>query len=127
MTAPATARHRVRAIAVLTGVFIAGVLCGLAAYRIASPPRIIRQVSVRVAPRGAAAYEALGLSPDQRRRIDSITQAIQPRTDSLLGDALPRLKALVVSADRAIREQLTPDQRRRLDSLSRIRVDTIDR
>jgi len=112
-------------VALLVIVFLSGALCGAAAFRLFARPRTIRQVSVRVAPRGVAVYEELGLSPVQRQQIDSVLKSIQPRTDSLLGAALPQLKALIHSADSAIRSSLTPAQRPRLDSLERARSSVI--
>lgn len=112
-------KRRLAGLALLVAVFLAGAASGAAAWHRLSPPRVKRQVSVRVAPQGVAVYESLGLSPEQRQRIDSILSTIQPRTDSLLRAALPRLSSLVEEADSAIRTVLRPEQRVKLDSMTR--------
>jgi hypothetical protein len=116
---PSRARAPRSAALVLAAVFLAGALAGAATYHFFVPPRVLRRVSVRVAPQGAALYDQLGLSAAQHARVDSILHALQPRTDSLLGSAIPRLRVIVEAADSSIRATLTDDQRRRLDSLTR--------
>ena len=113
-------RQRLTGSVVLLVVFLAGAASGAAAWRSLGPRKAVRRVSVRVAARGSATYDQLGLSGDQKRSVDSILASIQPQTDAILHDALPRLKELVVSADSSVRHVLTDVQRRTLDSLTAV-------
>jgi Spy/CpxP family protein refolding chaperone len=63
------------------------------------------------------AFERLNLTPDQRARIREIFRKYRPRTDSVLRESMPRLRALTDSARAEMRDVLTPEQRARLDSM----------
>ena len=103
---------RATAAAVLAAVFAAGMAVGGALARRAGanepPPATVNVPS---------AFDQLGLTDDQRRRMDSVMERMRPRSESVLSAALPRLRALADSTDAAVREILTPAQRQRLDSI----------
>ena len=56
------------------------------------------------------AFEDLQLTQEQRNRIDSIFQAWQPRTDAVMNEFLPRVRALRDSVRIAVDSVLTPEQ-----------------
>jgi hypothetical protein len=105
---------RARGALLLLAVFAAGVLAG-AALRSLQAPRVVQRV--RVLPVGSDAFGELSLSSEQRRHVDSVLGAAQPRMDSLTREVLPQMRALAESVDVAIRGVLTAEQLRRLDSL----------
>lgn len=127
---------RVRAIGIgiAVAMFISGVLAGAAIERMRHGPRRDSAVppSVTVVPPDQlienmkmagtgvpVVYEALGLTSEQREQIRRIIDASRPRTDSLLRDTWPPLRALIDSVRRQVEQVLTPDQRARLALLRR--------
>ncbi|SRR5579862_864533 len=62
-----------------------------------------------------ATYADLDLTDDQRRALERIIAESRPRTDSILREALPALRAETDSMRTRMRAVLTADQRRRLD------------
>lgn len=68
------------------------------------------------------AFDALGLTDEQRRRIEQIFVRSQPRTDAVLRQTLPRLRAVTDSINAEIQAVLTPEQRRRLGRLEPRRI-----
>ena len=67
-----------------------------------------------------AMVRAMDLTAEQERRIDSIFDTYQPRTDTLLMSLVPRLRALADSMDTDLRPVLTESQRELLsDARSR--------
>lgn len=114
-------RIRIQAIVLLIVAFVAGGLAGAAVEHVRLAHR---RPAFPMGPgpafgalRGGVPgyYNRLGLSPDQRARISAILKRAQPRTDSLLNETLPQLRAITDSVRREIRAVLTPDQAARLD------------
>jgi Spy/CpxP family protein refolding chaperone len=68
------------------------------------------------------AFNELGLTDDQRRRIEQVFVRAQPRTDAVLKETLPRLRAVTDSINQEVQAVLTPEQRRRLGRLEPRRV-----
>jgi Spy/CpxP family protein refolding chaperone len=68
------------------------------------------------------AFDELGLTDEQRRRIEQIFTRAQPRTDAVLRETLPRLRAVTDSINDEIHAVLTPEQRRRLGKVEPRRV-----
>ena len=95
----------------MAGVFLAGLLLGLAIARWRSP----------ASPAGSGdlseALAELDLTADQRARIDHILTSGQGRTDRVLEEVLPRVQAVVDSVDGEIRHVLTDRQRVRLEEI----------
>lgn len=69
----------------------------------------------------------LGLSEEQRARVDSLLDEQRAKADSLMAGMEPRLKALMDSTNAAIEEALSPEQRQRFRRLQRDRRDVIIR
>jgi Spy/CpxP family protein refolding chaperone len=126
------ARLRAQGLAVLAVAFLGGVLAGAAIehWRISSRPAEMvetapvppEQVIENMKMGGSGIpvlYEALQLTPEQRREIQAIMQANRPRTDSLLHRTWPQLRALLDSVRRQIEQVLTPEQRARLAVMRR--------
>ena len=126
------ARLRAQGLAVLAVAFLGGVLAGAAIehWRISSRPAEMvetapvppEQVIENMKMGGSGIpvlYEALQLTPEQRREIQTIMQANRPRTDSLLHRTWPQLRALLDSVRRQIEQVLTPEQRARLAVMRR--------
>lgn len=121
---PGNARlHRgVRAAALLLVTFLAGTVAGFAPtyFRreaalggVASPYDMRLRVGNDLPP----AFEELGLTPTQRSALVQILVRARPRTDAVLADVLPRLRAITDSVDTAMRAVLRPEQRERLSHL----------
>lgn len=101
--------------------FLAGVVAGVAWERTRDEEPSFR---IRV-DRGSAkveAFDELGLTDDQRRQIEQIFARAQPRTDAVLNEMLPRLRAATDSINAEIQAVLTPEQRRRLGRVEPRRV-----
>jgi len=129
---PIVARLRAQGLAVLAVVFAAGALAGAAMdhWRVTSRPADVvemvpvptEQVVENMKMGGSgipALYEALQLTPEQRTKIRSIMEANRPRTDSLLHQTWPQLRALLDSIRREVEQVLTPEQRTRLAAMRR--------
>lgn len=128
-------RARTRGAVALLITFVSGVLAGAAIVHVtrasaktapvsaspavtAPPQRVIE--NMKMARSGVpVTYEALGLTPAQRFQIARIMQENQPRTDSLLRETWPKLRALLDSVQRQVEQVLTPEQRARLTELRR--------
>ena len=127
---------RARGAAVLLVTFVSGALAGAAILHVmratpasasstAAPPtagpppeRVIE--NMKMARSGIpVTYEALDLTPAQRFQIARIMAANRPRTDSLLRETWPKLRALLDSIQRQVEQVLTPEQRERLAELRR--------
>jgi len=133
MSGPLTLRHvRVQGIAVLGAVFIAGALAGAAIEHVRRPAartdtayvspvpteRVVE--NMKMAGTGVPVlYESLQLTPEQRTRIRTIMDANRPRTDALLHETWPQLRALLESVQRQVEQVLTPEQRARLSDMRR--------
>jgi hypothetical protein len=66
--------------------------------------------------------DALGLTDAQRQAIQRIVESSQPRTDSLLNQTLPSLRAEADSIHARISAMLTPEQRRQFDATPTVRT-----
>jgi hypothetical protein len=116
-------RVRFQAGALLILVFATGTVTGgalvYAGIRAARQPTIFRADPNQtvIATRGGlpASYADLNLTEDQRRAIERIIAESRPRTDSILGTALPALRAATDSMQARMRAVLTPAQQKRLD------------
>ncbi len=61
--------------------------------------------------------ERLQLTADQAQRVEEILSRSRGRTEAILGEYLPRLRALTDSVRAEIRVLLTPEQQRILDEM----------
>lgn len=66
--------------------------------------------------------DALGLSPEQRERIDQLIKESQQRTRELWEDFSPRLKAEMERLKAAVDAELTPEQRAKAEELHKKRM-----
>lgn len=125
----AIGRLRVQALVILLVVFVIGVASGLAIGRAAGPhggpPR---QEPPREGPPPGrmqglppALRERLDLTPDQERRIEAALEGNRARTDAVLDEYLPRLRALTDSLRVEVRAELTPAQQATFDKLEKER------
>ena len=60
-------------------------------------------------------YESLGVSPEQKARIDEILEARKQQMDLFWAEHGPRMEQIVDSARAEIRNVLTPEQRAEAD------------
>ena len=112
-------RVRLIVLSTFAAVFAAGAAAGVAWQRSRADEPLFR---VRVEKGRVEAFDQLGLSADQRRRIERIFLDAQPRTDAVLRDALPRLRAVTDSVNAEIHAVLTPEQSQRLGRLEARRI-----
>lgn len=117
-------RVRAKGIALLVIVFVVGVLAGTAFERVrarrAAPefrPPDAGMMGRLHAGRLPPMFQQLDLTADQRSRIIEIIERGRPRTDAVLGDMLPRLRAVTDSIHSEIRSVLTAEQLAHWDSL----------
>lgn len=108
-----SARLRTLVISLIALAFLAGTAAGVAGDRLLSP-----RVMLRTDLSGlSAVFDRLELSPEQRRRADSVVARSAPRSEAIMLDVAERLRGVADSVDAELREILTPPQRARLDSL----------
>ena len=118
----ALGRIRAQGIALLFITFLVGVLAGFAAERVRAtqgapvaeserPGRVLRPGHL------PPLFRRLDLEPDQRERVVEIMEGARPRTDAILSEMLPRLRAVTDSIHAEIRGVLTAEQAERWDSL----------
>jgi uncharacterized membrane protein len=105
-------RRQLIAALLLAGMFVAGAFAG---YWFANRPRPPQLRSMT--PGSTVLADALGLSEPQRRAVDSILVAGQPRIDSISQTVQAQLRTAIDSMEGEIRRLLDPEQLRRLDSL----------
>jgi Spy/CpxP family protein refolding chaperone len=116
-------RIRAQGIVLLVVTFAAGVLVGLAGERFRAArnaPDLPSPSSELLGPWRDTLppmFEQLDLTPDQQARILAIMEEGRPRTDRVLYQMLPRLRAVTDSIRSEIRSVLTSDQLTRMDSL----------
>lgn len=104
----------VRGLLLLLAVFAAGVGTGIGLDRaIASGSKLETRLSTSM----PAVLDRLGLTPEQRRAVDSLLERSRPRAQAAMAEMVPRLGAIADSLDAELRQILTPAQRARLDSL----------
>jgi Spy/CpxP family protein refolding chaperone len=111
-------RIRLQGILLLAATFLAGGAAGVAGGRIWGAQRAgeVPPPPPRLRPVGPPpAYERLGLSDDQRARITAILERTRPRTDSVMREVMPRLRAITDSAEAEINTVLTAEQRERFE------------
>ncbi len=125
----AIGRLRVQALVILLVVFVIGVASGLAIGRATGsrggPPH--REPPRDGPPRGRmqglppALRERLDLTRDQERRIEALLEGNRARTDAVLDEYLPRLRALTDSLRVQVRAELTPAQQVTFDQMEKER------
>lgn len=120
---------KLRGLGVLAVVFLAGGTGGFALARAVSPPAPAavtmeaagpEVVSMEAAGPGTLPpplLDELGATAEQRAAIERIVERYRPRTEALLRQTFPALRAITDSVDREIRAVLTPEQRAKLDRL----------
>lgn len=114
-------RARLLVLGSFAALFAAGAAAGVAWERTrAAGPQF--RVMVHGASARVEAFEELGLTSGQRSRIEQIFVRAQPRTDAVLRETLPRLRAVTDSINREVQAVLTPEQRRRLGNTRMRRV-----
>jgi Spy/CpxP family protein refolding chaperone len=118
-------RARLLALGVLAALFAAGAAAGIAWERTRSEAPMFR-VHVNGGRAQVDAFRELGLTDAQRRRIEQIFARAQPRTDAVLRETLPRLRAVTDSINTEIQAVLTPEQRKKLGRVEPRRVFGID-
>jgi len=122
-TVESLGRIRLQGIVLLLVTFSVGVLAGLALERVMAtqrPPKLMPPMSVgQPWSRGPLphVFAELELTPEQQSQIHEIVEHSQPRTEELLQQTMPRLRALTDSVRMEIEAVLTPEQAARLDSL----------
>ncbi len=117
-------RIRAKGITLLFATFFAGLLAGLAAERMLAARRTPESPGFEIGmARGLGEGRLLGpfreldLTVEQRARIRDIFQGSMPRTDAVMQEMLPRLRAITDSVHQEIRAVLTPEQEVVWDSL----------
>ena len=102
---------RTRAVVVLMSTFLAGMLGGAALDRFIhrTPPR---RPSLAFASR---IFDSLGLTPDQRTKVDSIVTVGRDRSDAIFAEMRPRITTAMDSTWGDVRAVLTAEQKTRLD------------
>jgi hypothetical protein len=103
-----------RGLLLLLAVFAAGAAAGAGLDRaITSGSKLETRLSTGM----PAVLGRLGLTPEQRREVDSLLDRSLPRAQAAMAEMVPRLGAIADSLDAELRRILTPAQRTRLDSL----------
>ncbi|HJR36084.1 MAG TPA: hypothetical protein VJ817_14100 [Gemmatimonadales bacterium] len=103
-----------RGLLLLLAVFAAGVGTGVGLDRaIATGSKLETRLNTAM----PAVLDRLGLTPEQRRAVDSLLDWSRPRAQAAMAELVPRLGAIADSLDAELRQILTPAQRARLDSL----------
>jgi hypothetical protein len=106
--------RRMRGLVLLLAVFAAGVAAGIGLDRAGGSGS---KLETRLSMDMPAALDRLGLTPEQRRAVDSLLERSAPRARAAMAEMVPRLGAIADSLDVELRRILTPAQRVRLDSL----------
>ena len=120
-------RIRLQGIVLLLLTFAVGVLAGLALERVMAarrPPRFMPPMSMGqpwVKGPLPPMFAELELTLEQQSQIRDIIERSRPRTEELLQQTMPHLRALTDSVRLEIQAVLTPEQAARLDSLMTIR------
>jgi Spy/CpxP family protein refolding chaperone len=118
-------RIRTKGIALLVLTFVAGALAGVAVERLRSaqqapelPPPDITMMRPPREGNLPPVFRQLNLTPAQREQIIQILERGRPRTDGILREMLPRLRATTDSIHAEVRAVLTPAQLATWDSLT---------
>ncbi|MGD2154694.1 MAG: hypothetical protein PVG79_15600 [Gemmatimonadales bacterium] len=120
-------RIRAQGVAILVLTFVVGVLVGFAGERVRSarravPPAVPPEMGPATPDRFRqgnlpAMFRELNLTPQQVRQIAAIMEDGRPRSDAVLREMLPRLRAVTDSIRQEIRGVLTAEQAAAWDSL----------
>jgi len=122
-TVESLGRVRFMGILLLVIVFIAGGVAGMLIDR-ANPLRDRRPRMERFDNRFDGPgefpgfFDKLNLTDEQREKIHAIFESHRPVIDSLMGETMPRIRALRDSASAQINLILTPEQREQFEKLS---------
>ncbi|NIN71887.1 MAG: hypothetical protein GTO46_08155 [Gemmatimonadetes bacterium] len=121
-------RIRAQGVAILLLTFVVGVLVGFAGERIRSarraelpplPPAMGPDMTARFRQGNLPAmFRRLNLTPEQARQIAAIMENGRPRSDAILDEMLPRLRAVTDSIRQEIGAVLTAEQAALWDSLA---------
>ena len=65
--------------------------------------------------------EELGLTAEQRQKVQDIVERHRPELEAILQDAYPKARAINERIEKEVREVLTPEQRTKLDQLKALR------
>lgn len=126
MSAPRGWGARLLVLGTFAALFAAGAFAGVAWERARTAAPKLR-IHVDGGRARIESFEALELTDDQRQRIEQVFARAQPRTDAVLGEMLPRLRAVTDSINAEVQAVLTPEQRRKLGRLEPRRVFEIPR
>jgi Spy/CpxP family protein refolding chaperone len=122
VTAPRGWTARLLVLGSFAALFAAGAAAGVAWERARGGGEPKFRVMVDGGRARIDAFDELELTDEQRRRIEQVFVRAQPRTDAVLKQALPRLRAVTDSINQEVQAVLTPEQRRRLGRLEPRRV-----
>jgi Spy/CpxP family protein refolding chaperone len=118
-------RIRAQGIAILLLTFVVGVLVGFAGERVRTarrapgPPEMGPETMARFRQGNLPTmFQELNLTPEQVRQIEIIMENGRPRSDAVLDQMLPRLRAVTDSIRQEVRAVLTPEQAAVWDSLA---------
>jgi Spy/CpxP family protein refolding chaperone len=121
VTAPRGWRARLLVLGSFALMFAAGAFAGVAWERARDAQPMFR-VMVDGGRTRIDALDELGLTDAQRQQIDGVFRRAQPRTDAVMKEMLPRLRAVTDSVNAELQAVLTPEQRRRLGRVQPRRV-----
>lgn len=107
------ATPRTQALVFALGILLAGGAVGFTA------ERVLRHEDTSVAARRRALYDDLGLSAQQRLRLDEILDARNCRYEAVVSPLRPALDSIRIQTRAQIDRALTPEQRARLDGRRR--------
>ena len=109
-------RARLIGITLLVLTFAVGAIAGFASFRVveareadAAPAK----EDCRRGPKDHELYEKLGLSAEQRTRVEEVLQRRHERMRAIWAEQRPRLRAVSDSTREELRAILTPEQRAR--------------
>jgi hypothetical protein len=102
-------RPKQQALAFLLGALLVGGVLGFSA------DRVFRQAELTPAQRRAQFYEDIGITADQRLRMDSILDSRNCAMDSVIKTVQPKLDSVKAASRVQMDQLLTPDQRARLE------------
>lgn len=103
-------RPKQQALAFLLGALLVGGVLGFSA------DRVLRQEELTPAQRRAQFYEDIGITAQQRPRLDSLFDARNCRMDSVVKAFQPALDSIKAASRLQLDRLLTPDQHARLEA-----------
>ena len=108
-------RVRLQGILLLAILFVIGVFVGIALDRVrGARPAHTRPVAQGAPPGWRGQFH---LTAEQDQQIHQILEKNRPRTEAIIGQFMPRLRAVTDSVRGEIRAVLTPDQQKDFDRL----------